>query len=159
MKPSAYFRELVEPALADFEANPTSIRHAYAACLFAWHFADAVHMDRGETKSSIKQGIAAHTNPERAYWTVGGIATLAKHLEVTRLPVKPKPDGTHVGPEAAFADGRYIDKERSWTKAEEVVRTWDDQGNAVDIRWCLREACRAIAAYLASRPELEAVMD
>jgi hypothetical protein len=172
MKPSAYFHELVEPAIAEFEANPTSIRHAYAACMFAWHFADAVlvrtghgpHASRkakGDALEAIRSCIAALANPPTAFGTIAGIANMVKHLEVTdpRLPVKPKPEDTHVGPEAAWSDdGTYwLDhdgSEVSWSDAENVVRTKDDQGNFVDVRWCVRKVRDAIEAYLVSRPEL-----
>jgi hypothetical protein len=59
MTPATYFRELVEPAIEEFEAEPISIRHAYTACMFAYHFADAVHVARREPKDGIRKAIAA----------------------------------------------------------------------------------------------------
>lgn len=158
-----YFRELIEPTIAELDAYPTSIRHAYAACMFAWHFVDAVVEHDGPYPNpgcrsvaleATRKAIATHAKPDWAYWMVAGIATLAKHLKVTRLRVKPKLEDTHIGPEAAFDDGRYWEDGRSWADAEEVVRTWDEQGNPVDVRLCLRQCSRAIEAYLAARPEL-----
>jgi hypothetical protein len=154
VKAAAYFREFVEPAIEEFAAEPTSIRHAYAACLFAYHFADAVHVARREPKDGIRKAIAALAKPEEAFWVVAGIVTLAKHLEVTRLPVKPKLEDLPIGLEAAFSDGTHWSDGTSWSDAEEVVMVRDDQGNLVDVRECLLETYSAIEAYLAGRPEL-----
>lgn len=166
MRPAQYLDELVLPAIADFEAAPDSIRHAYAACMFAWHFADAVKVDRGECLEEIRKAIeacaadaaslsAAGRNPVRI---IEGVATLAKHLEVTRhkRAFRPTSQDTHVGNEAAFTDGTYWSDGTSWSDARPVVRTRDESGNPIDMRWCVRETRCAIEAYLASRPELSA---
>jgi hypothetical protein len=60
MTPSEYFRELVEPTIAEFEANPASVRHAYAACVFAYHFADAVHVHTGRSKTQVRKELAVY---------------------------------------------------------------------------------------------------
>jgi hypothetical protein len=35
-----YLSEIVEPTIADFEQNPTSVRHAFLACVAAFHSID-----------------------------------------------------------------------------------------------------------------------
>jgi hypothetical protein len=156
MTPAAYFDEMVAPTIAEFMDTPADIRRAYAACMFAWHFADAVHKDRGEPLADVRKGIAAQVKFDRAYRTVADVANMAKHLKVTRpkLPYTLKTEDTHVGRAAAFSDGTRWSDGTSWTDADDVVCTRDDQGNLVDVRWCVVEARRAIVAYLKSRPEL-----
>lgn len=40
MEVSRYVSEMVEPTIADFEYNPTSVRHAFLACVPAFHTID-----------------------------------------------------------------------------------------------------------------------
>jgi hypothetical protein len=35
-----YMTEIVEPTISDFEANPTSVRHAFLACVVTFHSID-----------------------------------------------------------------------------------------------------------------------
>jgi hypothetical protein len=35
-----YLKEIVTPTVADFEANPTSVRHAFLACVATFHAVD-----------------------------------------------------------------------------------------------------------------------
>lgn len=35
-----YIAEIIEPTIREFEANPTSTRHAYLACVVTYHLAD-----------------------------------------------------------------------------------------------------------------------
>jgi hypothetical protein len=146
MTPAEYFRELVEPTIAEFEANPASVRHAYAACVFAYHFADVVAVHTGRSKTQVRKelaGIAAE------FWTVEGVATVAKHLEATRTTVRPKAEDTHLGQAAAFADGAYWADGSSWADMPIVVRTRSDAGYPVDVLHCIGVTRRAIATYLA----------
>ena len=156
MKPTAYFRELVEPSIEEFDAEPASIRRAYAACMFAWHFADAVHVDRREPKDGIRKAIASHAKPEAAFWMVAGVANMARHLELhdPHLPVKPKPEDMRVRRQFAWSDNTDWDDGTGWSDAKELVMVRDDLGHLVDLRECLLETYSAIEAYLATRPEL-----
>ena len=58
MTPSEYFHELIEPTIAEFEAKPASVRHAYATCVFVYHFADvvAVHARGTPEENSGQEG-------------------------------------------------------------------------------------------------------
>jgi hypothetical protein len=40
MNGERYFKQIVEPTIADFEANPTSVRHAFLAALAVFHSID-----------------------------------------------------------------------------------------------------------------------
>ena len=151
MTPSEYFHELVEPTIAEFESNPTSKRHAYAACVFAFHFADAA---AAHAKRKQHEIVADLTNRTHAFPLVRDIANLSKHLELdpTRPGNKgrplPKITDTHVGPSAAFTDGTILDDGTSFDDAVDVVRTKDGTGQYVDVLWCVREVRRAIETYL-----------
>jgi hypothetical protein len=35
-----YLDEIVDPTIKDFESNPTSVRHAFLACVVAFHAID-----------------------------------------------------------------------------------------------------------------------
>jgi hypothetical protein len=144
--PSEYFRELVEPTIAEFEANPTSVRRAYAACVFAYHFADTVHVHTGRSKTQVRKELAALA---AEFWTVEGVATVAKHLEAARTTVKPKVEDTHLGQAAAFASGAYWASGASWAGMPTVVRTRNDTGHPVDVLHCIRATKQALATYLA----------
>jgi hypothetical protein len=37
---AGYIKDIVEPTVADFERNPLSIRHAFLACVVAYHASD-----------------------------------------------------------------------------------------------------------------------
>jgi hypothetical protein len=154
MTPSEYFHELVEPMIiAEFESNPTSKRHAYAACIFAFHFADAVATS---SKGKLEPGDVANKLGEltRAFPLVWDIAILSKHLELNpkykRNKGRPLPKiaDTHIGPSAAFTDGTMFDDGTSFDDAVDVVRTKDGTGQYVDVLWCVREVRRAIETYL-----------
>jgi hypothetical protein len=160
--PSEYFRELVEPTIAEFEVNPASVRHAYAACMFAYHFADAVaiHMVSTGAAAGIRdelgriRGELAALTP--CFRMVEGIAAVAKHLEATRTPVRPKVEDTHIGSEVAL----WTDDKGNvalWTDSEGNVALWeaavvctrDEHGNPINIRDCMRQTGEAIENYLA----------
>jgi hypothetical protein len=156
LTPSTYFRELVEPAVADFEANQISVRLAYTACMFAYHFADAVAAhrhpggDRGRIRNELGKVRGDLADLSAWFRTVEGIATVAKHVEVMdeKMPVKPKIEDTHLGQAAAFASGQYWASGASCAGRPTVVRTRDDAGRPVDVLHCVRDVRRAIETYL-----------
>ena len=77
MKPSEYFRALVEPTILEFESDPTNIRRAYAACLFTYHFADAVAVYLGRKVSEIEDDL---TKVAPEFRLVRAIANMSKHV-------------------------------------------------------------------------------
>ncbi|MDA9407926.1 hypothetical protein [Bradyrhizobium sp. CCBAU 45384] len=46
MEIERYFELIVEPTIADFEANPTSVRHAFLAALAVFHSIDYLNAKR-----------------------------------------------------------------------------------------------------------------
>jgi hypothetical protein len=48
-----YLTEIVDPTVKDFEANPGSVRHAFLACVAAFHAIDYLAFDR-ETETTRK---------------------------------------------------------------------------------------------------------
>jgi hypothetical protein len=46
MDAESYMREIVDPTINDFEANPRSRRHAFVACLVTCHCADYLALPR-----------------------------------------------------------------------------------------------------------------
>lgn len=154
MKPSEYFRELVEPAIVEFENDSTNIRRAYAASVFTYHFADAAAVYLRRDRTGIEEDLERLTP---AFALIRAIATMSKHLllDPKRNKGRPMPriQDTHIGQAAAFSDGSFFSDGSSWTNNRNVVRTRDDNNRLVDIRWCLREGRRAIETYL-QRPDL-----
>lgn len=155
MKPAEYFRELIEPTLAEFENDSTSVRRAFAASVFTYHFADAAAVYLSRKREHIEVDLERLTP---AFGLIRAIANMSKHLVLDPKRNKgrpmPKIRDTHIGPAAAFTDGSYWSDGTSWTDSKDVVRIRDDSGKLVDIAWCLREGHRAIAAYL-QRPDLQ----
>jgi hypothetical protein len=160
MKPAEHFREMVEPTIAEFEAIPTSVRHAYLACIVAYHFADTVGVYTGrKTLAELKKIREELADFTPAFWVVEGIANMAKHIELTRPHrVHTKIVDTHVGLEAAFPDGTFLldddGSSTSWKDSPDVVRTIDNHGRPVSLLWCVREVRRAIETYL-TRPDMQ----
>jgi hypothetical protein len=156
MKPSEYFRDLVEPTIAEFEKEPESVRRAYAACVFTYHFADAAAVHSGRKSHQIADELTGMTP---AFGLVRDIANLTKHLVLDPKrpgnkgrPLPRMPD-THVGPEAAFTDGTFFSDGTSWSDSKPVVRTREGHGRLVDVAWCVTQARRAIEGYL-QRPDM-----
>ncbi|QHP69542.1 hypothetical protein EI171_20975 [Bradyrhizobium sp. LCT2] len=46
MEIERYFEQIVDPSIADFEANPTSVRHAFLAAVAVFHAIDYLDADR-----------------------------------------------------------------------------------------------------------------
>ncbi len=149
MKPSEYFHELIEPTLDEFESEPTSIRRAYAASVFTYHFTDAAAAYLNCKRERIETDLERLTP---AFRLIRAIANMSKHLvlkpEFNKGRPMPKIQDTHIGPAAAFTDGSYWSDGTSWTDSKKVVRITDDNGKLVDIAWCLREGRLAIETYL-----------
>jgi hypothetical protein len=165
MHPRDYLRELVEPAIKEFEAEPDNVRRAYTACLFAYHFADAVAVhgkpkdkaERDRYLASIREELASSAPSFR---TVEGIANMMKHVELDRGKVRPKMSDTHVSHEERL----WVDAAgnvRPWLDASGTPRPWlgppevmtrDSQGNRVNLRRCIQEVRLAITAYLDGPP-------
>jgi hypothetical protein len=69
-----YFEQIVDPTIKDFEANPTSVRHAFLAAVAVFHTIDYAGLRR--LRKKFRQ------NPDFA--TVDRIANAFKHVETGR---------------------------------------------------------------------------
>jgi hypothetical protein len=160
MHPRDYFNDLVKPAIEEFEAKPDSIRHAYIACLFAYHFADAaaVHRkpkdkpERDRYFSEIRNDLAKSAP---SFWMVEGVANMTKHIDLDNGKVRPEIDYTHIATTRAVVtrkdDGgtyRVVD----FGPSRGLVSTRDSDHVPVDIVQCVIEVRRAIEVYLDGLP-------
>ena len=50
-----YLDDIVEPAIKDLENNPTSVRHAFLACVATVHTVDYIGRAVGETSPHLRQ--------------------------------------------------------------------------------------------------------
>jgi hypothetical protein len=70
-----YLDEIVEPTVSDFEANPTSVRHAFLACVATFHSVD--YLAHPRKPASLRQKFADQS-PDFAM--VDRVAHALKHV-------------------------------------------------------------------------------
>jgi hypothetical protein len=51
MEIERYFEQIVDPTIADFEANPTSVRHAFLAAVVVFHAIDYLPRETASSSS------------------------------------------------------------------------------------------------------------
>jgi len=78
-----YLRDFVEPAIADFETNPASVRHAFIACVVLFHSVD--YLAHPQKPASLRQRWKRHS---RAFFIVDDVAHAFKHVK-TGNPANP----------------------------------------------------------------------
>jgi len=94
-----YLDEIVEPTIRDFEKNPTSVRHAFLACVATFHAIDYLAYPR-KRPSTLRQKFA-RLSPD--FKIVDEVAHAFKHV-VAGNRAKPKLKAAEVGSRpAAFA--------------------------------------------------------
>jgi hypothetical protein len=152
MKPSDYVTNIVEPTIDEFEAEPTSVRRAYQACVVTWHFADCVREATSLELRKIRDDLESSC---ATFYMIGALANLSKHfrLDPRRNRVLISDSDVHVGPGAAFSDGTYWSDGTSWADSPDVVRATKG-GHPVDVLHCLHSARDAIHQFLSSNPSL-----
>ena len=82
-----FFREIVEPTVAEFMADPSDKRRGCLACLvlasltehYTHTFADASEQDRPDTKRSLRQG-------NKAVDWIAQVANATRHVKPDRKP-------------------------------------------------------------------------
>jgi hypothetical protein len=82
-----YLSEIVYPTIADFEANPTSRRRAFLACVTTFHAIDYIADSGQKTGKRNLRGQFRKTSPEFAL--VDRVAHAFKHVR-TGYPNMPK---------------------------------------------------------------------
>jgi hypothetical protein len=53
METERYFEQIVDPTIADFEANPTSVRHAFMAAVVVFHAID--YLDANSARKKFRE--------------------------------------------------------------------------------------------------------
>ncbi|WP_144445660.1 hypothetical protein [Inquilinus limosus] len=111
MTPAEYVDEIVVPTIIEFKSMRRSRRHAYLACIAAFHVKD--HLKKaGET--SIETAI--RTAEPLAFDLVRAVCNGTKHV---------KTDATHLIP---FQAGDDMDRPAAiWGEAAFDVSRWDDE--------------------------------
>jgi hypothetical protein len=150
MKPSDYMTGFVDPTIAEFEAEPNSVRRAYLACVVTWHFADCVKEATSLELQKVREDLEAKCG---TFNMIGALANLSKHfrLDPRRNRVLIDSSDIHVGPAAAFTDGSYWSDGTAWMDSPDVVRATKG-GQPVDVLHCVHRARDAIRQFLCSTP-------
>jgi hypothetical protein len=116
-----YMTEIVEPTISDFEANPTSVRHAFLACVVTYHSID--YLTRPKRPASRRESFRQES-PEFA--TVDRIAHAFKHVEAGH------PQSAHFQPLKA---GDVIERPPAkWGIALWGLSRWGDAIGGVTIK-------------------------
>lgn len=76
MDAKRYMDEIVEPTINDFEANPTSARHGFLACVVTFHAVDYLTHPQ---KAATKRNLFKAESPEFAF--VDRVAHAFKHVQ------------------------------------------------------------------------------
>ncbi|QIG96311.1 hypothetical protein [Bradyrhizobium sp. 6(2017)] len=80
MEIERYFDQIVDPTIADFETNPTSVRHAFLAAVVVFHAID--YLGANSNRKKFREGNADFALVDR-------IAHAFKHVQ-TGNPADPK---------------------------------------------------------------------
>jgi hypothetical protein len=78
-----YLRDFVEPAIADFERNPASVRYAFMACVVTFHAVD--YLAHPRRPAPLRQ---EWNRQSRAFAIVDDVAHAFKHVK-TGNPASP----------------------------------------------------------------------
>ena len=79
-----YLRDYVKPAIADFQSNPDSVRHAFIACVVTFHTVD--YRAHPKKSASLRQ---QWNRKSPAFKIVDQVAHAFKHV-ISGNPQKPK---------------------------------------------------------------------
>ena len=117
MDANHYMTEIVEPTISDFEANPTSVRHAFLACVVTFHTIDYL------PNKSANHQLFRKELPEFA--TVDRIAHAFKHVKTGHVKSIIKP----------LKAGDVIERPPAkWGIAVWGLSRWDDAVGGVTIK-------------------------
>jgi hypothetical protein len=106
-----YLNEIVDPTVRDFEENPTSVRHAFIACVATFHSIDYLAYPR-KSKATRERFRKASSD----FSLVDDVAHAFKHV-VAR---------TRRGAERLQAGDVISRPPAHWDKAEWALSRWDD---------------------------------
>jgi hypothetical protein len=107
MEINRYFEQIVDPTIADFEANPTSVRHAFLAAVAVFH-ATTDYLGGKPFRDDLRQNAD--------FVTVDRIAHAFKHVRTRDPKIAPLSAGEVIArPPAAWDSGGAWD-----------LSSWDD---------------------------------
>lgn len=145
MTPKEYLRDICEPCVAEFAADPTSIRRAWVAVIALLHFEDYLARYR---KSKIRPIRDELIRGFGHFQVIEDIGNASKHFE--REASSPRRGLSvrdyRIGKAAAFSDGSYWSDGSSWAESPDVVRI-EFNGEIVDVL----HLCQACLKYLESK--------
>ncbi len=134
-----YIRDIVEPTIADFDANPTSVRHAFQACVAIFHCVD--YMSAGQSNAKLREKFRRECP---AFAQIDRIANAFKHGQTGHKQskiIKPLRTEDVIQRPPAYWDVGVWDLSR-----------WDDVTGGVtdrsDVRIDVRAEVRSALAYL-----------
>lgn len=144
MTPQTYLETICRPACADFFAEPTSLRKAWAAATALFHFEDCVAVDSGTDIKTLRREM------EKEFFRLSALADVAnvsKHFCLERGKRKGLAvDDFRTGRGAAFSDGAYYSDGTSHSDAPIVVVV-EFNGQKIDVQ----NLCREALTYFESR--------
>jgi hypothetical protein len=74
-----YLDQMVEPTIRDFEQNPTSVRHAFLACVAAFHAIDYLAYPKKRRSATLRQKFQKNSTE---FAIVDDVAHSFKHVVV-----------------------------------------------------------------------------
>jgi hypothetical protein len=87
-----YLKLIVEPTVDEFRKNPTSLRHAYLACVTAYHAVDRVAYPKDPRKVADKW-----RSESRAFALIEIVALDFKHVRSSKHKLKAGPPRIPIG--------------------------------------------------------------
>ena len=132
-----YLRDFVDPAIADFERNPGSVRHAFTACVVTFHTVD--YLAHPRQPAPLRQ---EWNRLSRAFATVDDIAHAFKHVKAGN-PASPDLQAHEV-----VAMPGAFDTVAFEATAFDVGRVTLENGPGVNILTVVKEAAAFVGAQL-----------
>ena len=143
----AYLLEVVRPTIAEFEANPTSRRHAFIACVVTYHCVDYLaYPDKPQNR------LASFREACPGFEVVDRVAHAFKHVKTGHS------ENPHRQP---LASGDVISRPPAvWGEAVWDLSRWDDETGGVtidgerelDLLVAIREAVEFLERQALSAP-------
>jgi hypothetical protein len=143
MEIKRYFEQIVDPTIADFEANPTSVRHAFLAAVAVFHTID--YLGTGRFRKKFRE----HAD----FASVDRIAHAFKHVQ-TGHPADPNlqplsSEGVIMRPPAAWDSGAW--DLSSWDDTTGGVTL--DSERAVDMLSAIKGAAQFVRQQVEGWPD------
>jgi hypothetical protein len=140
-----YLEQIVEPTIRDFEENPTSVRHAFLACVAVFHATDYLAYPR-RRPAGLRQEFRRASS---AFAIVDDVAHAFKHVAVgNRQRPHLKSDQIIARPPA------YYDVSGAWD-----LSRWDDPIGGVTLDAArnidLLDAIKATVAFLRDQKTMQ----